>query len=86
MLRIPTFLAESRIPGAGLGLICQAFVPAGTLVWKLDPGFEVILHEPPTTRDDADTTITVEDSRRERRSPRTTAASTATPVWAGLVS
>lgn len=100
MLRIPTFLAESRIPGAGLGLFCKDFVPAGTLVWRLDPGFEVILHElpadpvlrrfvevygympldgpprwiiciddgrfinhaeVPNTRDDADTTVTVED-------------------------
>jgi hypothetical protein len=47
MLRIPTYLATSRIPNAGLGLHCRDFVPAGTLIWRLDPGLEVILHELP---------------------------------------
>ena len=47
MLRIPTYLAPSRIPGAGLGLYCRDLVREGTLVWRLDPGLDVILHRLP---------------------------------------
>jgi hypothetical protein len=32
MLRIPTYLAESKILGAGLGVFCEEFVTAGTIV------------------------------------------------------
>lgn len=47
MLRIPTRLAPSRIPGAGLGLFCAAPVRKGTLVWRLDPGLDLVLPELP---------------------------------------
>ena len=47
MLRIPTYLAPSQIPGAGLGLYCRDLVREGTLVWRLDPGLDVILHRLP---------------------------------------
>jgi hypothetical protein len=47
MLRIPTTLAPSRIPGAGLGLYCKEAVPEGALIWRLDPGLDVILHTLP---------------------------------------
>ncbi len=47
MLRIPTLLATSRIPGAGLGLFCKAPVAAGTLVWRFDPGLDVVLETLP---------------------------------------
>lgn len=47
MLRIPTFLAQSRIPGAGLGLHCQELVRAGTLIWRLDPGLDLVLDSLP---------------------------------------
>ena len=43
MLRVPTYLAPSHIPGAGLGLFCKEWVPRGTLVWRLDPALDVIL-------------------------------------------
>ncbi len=43
MLRIPTCLARSRIPGAGLGLFCKGSVAAGALVWRLDPGLDLVL-------------------------------------------
>ena len=43
MLRIPTFLAPSRIPRAGLGLFCREAVPAGTVIWRFDPGLDVVL-------------------------------------------
>jgi hypothetical protein len=53
MLRIPTYLATSRIPGAGLGLFCRDVVPAGTLIWRFDPGLDLViaaLPEEPVSR------------------------------------
>lgn len=47
MLRIRTYLEHSDIPGAGLGLFCQDFVPAGTVIWQLDPGLDLILAKLP---------------------------------------
>ena len=47
MLRIPTFLAPSRIPGAGLGLFCRERVAAGTPIWRLDPGLDLVLDRLP---------------------------------------
>ena len=47
MLLIPTYLAESRIVGAGLGLFCNEFVPAETVVWKFHQGFDYIVDELP---------------------------------------
>lgn len=47
MLRIPTLLAPSRIPGAGLGLFCTQRVPAGTLIWRFDPGLDLVLENLP---------------------------------------
>lgn len=47
MLLIPTYLAESRIPAAGLGLFCKEFVPAETVVWMFHQGFDYIVEELP---------------------------------------
>lgn len=47
MLRIPTYLATSAIPGAGHGVFCRDFVPAGTLIWRFDPGLDLELTELP---------------------------------------
>lgn len=47
MLLIPTFLAESKIPGAGIGLFCAEFVPANTVVWRFHAGFDFIVETLP---------------------------------------
>jgi hypothetical protein len=47
MLRISTYLAPSRIPGAGLGLFCKERVREGTLIWRFDPGLDVVLEALP---------------------------------------
>ena len=47
MLLIPTYLAESKIAGAGLGLFCKEFVPADTAVWTFHLGFDYIVEELP---------------------------------------
>jgi SET domain-containing protein len=47
MMRIPTYLAPSPIPGAGLGLFAAGPVAAGTLVWRFDPGRDLVLHDMP---------------------------------------
>jgi hypothetical protein len=47
MLLIPTFLAESKISGAGLGLFCKYFVSAGTIIWAFCDGFDYIVEEMP---------------------------------------
>lgn len=53
MLRIPTFLASSNIPNAGLGLFTRDAVPAGTILWQFDAGFDQeirVLPEDPILR------------------------------------
>jgi uncharacterized protein len=47
MLRIPTFLAPSTIPGAGIGLFTRAPVGKGTILWQFDPGLDRELLELP---------------------------------------
>jgi uncharacterized protein len=47
MLLIPTYLAESKIEGAGLGLFCKEFVPSDTAVWTFHLGFDYIVEELP---------------------------------------
>src|SRR6516164_3296260 len=47
MLRIPTYLAESKISGAGLGLFCKEFVSSGTIVWTFHAGFDYIVDDLP---------------------------------------
>ena len=47
MLLIPTYLAESRIPGAGIGVYCTEFVPQGTVIWEFVPGFDYIVEKLP---------------------------------------
>ena len=47
MLLIPTYIAESRIDGAGLGLYCKEFVAAETAVWQFHEGFDYIVPELP---------------------------------------
>lgn len=43
MLRIPTRVGPSPIHG--LGLFAVDAVPAGTVVWRLDPGLDLVLDE-----------------------------------------
>lgn len=47
MLLIPTYLAESCIPGAGLGVFCQDFVAKGTVIWRFHQGFDYVVKELP---------------------------------------
>ena len=47
MLRIPTYLAESKISGAGLGLFCKDFVSAGAIVWTFHAGFDYVVDDLP---------------------------------------
>jgi uncharacterized protein len=47
MLLIPTYLAESKIAGAGLGLFCKEFVAADTAIWSFHQGFDYIVEELP---------------------------------------
>lgn len=47
MLRIPTYLAPSTIPGAGLGLFTRDAVPRGTVIWQFDPAFDREIFELP---------------------------------------
>lgn len=37
MLKVKTYLSESKIPGAGLGCFALEFIPKGTLIWEFDP-------------------------------------------------
>jgi uncharacterized protein len=48
MLTIPTYVAASTIPGAGLGLFAKGDIKAGTIIWRYDPGLDVVLHELPS--------------------------------------
>lgn len=41
MLLVKARVGPSKIHG--LGLIAQEFIPSGTIVWKLTPGFDVLL-------------------------------------------
>ena len=47
MMRIPTRVAASQIPGAGNGLFTECFVPAGQMIWQFDPGLDLLLDELP---------------------------------------
>lgn len=43
MLFVPTYLAPSKIEGAGLGLFAAAPIAAGSLIWKFDPRIDYLL-------------------------------------------
>ena len=47
MLRIPTFLAPSTIPGAGLGLFTRRALVPGEIVWQFDPDLDREIHTLP---------------------------------------
>ncbi len=47
MLLIPTYLSESKIPGAGLGVFCREFVPTKTVIWRFHHGFDYIVEDLP---------------------------------------
>lgn len=47
VLLIPTFLATSKIPEAGLGIFCSQPVKAGTLIWEFTRGFDYVVRELP---------------------------------------
>ena len=54
MMLINTYLAPSRIPGAGLGVFCTDFVREGTTVWDFVAGFDYVvdtLPDHPVLRD-----------------------------------
>jgi hypothetical protein len=43
MMRVPTYLAPSLIPGAGLGVFTSGFVRAGEVIWQFEPGLDLLL-------------------------------------------
>jgi len=43
MLMIRTKVRKSIIPGAGLGLFANQFIPKGTMTWRFGPGFDLIV-------------------------------------------
>src|SRR5579872_7061140 len=45
MLRVKTYLAQSTIPGAGLGLFAAEDIAAGTVIWKLDEGWDLVVDD-----------------------------------------
>ena len=47
MLLIRTYIAESSIPGAGMGLFCAEPVKAGTPIWQFMPGLDYEVHDLP---------------------------------------
>lgn len=48
MMRVPTYVATSRIAGAGLGLFCSAPVSPGQLLWMFDPGLDIEIDAMPS--------------------------------------
>lgn len=48
MMRVATYVARSRIPGAGLGLYCRDAVAGGALLWQFDPGLDIELAAMPS--------------------------------------
>jgi uncharacterized protein len=40
-MQVKTKLGLSTILGAGIGLFADEFIPAGTIVWKYDPTFDL---------------------------------------------
>jgi uncharacterized protein len=43
MLLIPTYIAPSKIEG--VGVFAEEDIPAGTLIWQLDPKLDRLIHE-----------------------------------------
>jgi len=43
MLLIKTKVGPSSIEGAGLGLFADEFIAKGTLIWEVDPNFDVLV-------------------------------------------
>ncbi|MBI5410519.1 MAG: SET domain-containing protein [Nitrospirae bacterium] len=43
MLLVNAWVGQSKIHG--LGLIAHEFIPSGTIVWRLAPGFDAVLSE-----------------------------------------
>ena len=43
MMRIPTRVTESLIPGAGNGLFTEVPVRTGQVIWQFDPGLDLLL-------------------------------------------
>ena len=48
MLLVPTYLAESKILGAGLGLFCKELVMSGAIIWTFCDGFDYVVDELPS--------------------------------------
>lgn len=40
MLKVKTYIKESSIPNAGMGLFAKEFIPAGTIIWQYDPNID----------------------------------------------
>ena len=47
MMLIPTYIAVSTIPDAGMGIFCSGFVAKDTPVWEFTEGFDYEVHELP---------------------------------------
>lgn len=43
MLKVKTKLKISNIPGAGLGLFADEFIPKGTVIWELDVNLDRLI-------------------------------------------
>ena len=59
MMLVPTYVAPSRIEG--VGIFAAEDIPAGTLIWRLDPGLDRLL-----TREEIDALPEVHQAFVER--------------------
>lgn len=47
MLLVPTYLATSKIPDAGLGVFAKEFIAAGTTLWIFHQGLDYVVKKLP---------------------------------------
>lgn len=45
MLRVKTTVKKSTIPGAGLGLFTEEFIPKDTIIWEFTPNIDRVYTE-----------------------------------------
>ncbi len=45
MLKIKTYLAPSKIPGAGIGLFAAEKIPKDELIWEMTWNYDLIFHK-----------------------------------------
>lgn len=46
MLKIETYIEESKIPNAGIGLYTKEFIEKGRIIWYFDPDKDILLYQP----------------------------------------